>query len=80
MSLTDFTRPSIEPIRTRDQLFPDDDRINDESTEPAKKSKRRRLNLEPARVARVTRSKAKAKASDVVSNEAGKPFCWNLFY
>ena len=57
-----MTSPSIEPICTRDQLFSDGhadlNNINDESTESAKNSKKRKLNLKP--VARITRSKAKA--------------------
>jgi len=77
--LTDFTRPSIEPICTCNQLFSNDNlnnRINDKSTESAKKSKRRKLNLKSAtKVARVTHSKAKIKASAIISNEADKPFC-----
>ena len=66
------TRPSV---RTCDQLFSGGqvDLIDDESTEPVKKSKKRKLNLKQnlKPVARVTRSKAKAKAADA-THETGK--------
>jgi hypothetical protein len=57
---------SNEQIHTRDQLFSDGDQVaiglNDKPTGSTEKSKKRKLDLKP--VARVTRSKAKAKVSN----------------